>query len=85
MLIHLFIGLGLTFIGIVTLCNEDKLIQFERAIGRWLKGLFSKPEAVVAVIPKESEESKQARFETGAAAGNELYAMGGKYFEKEKQ
>ena len=76
MLFHLFIGLGLTFIGIVTLCNEEKLIQFERAVGRAFKRLFSKPEKVV-VIPCESEESKQARFETGAAAGNELYAMGG--------
>lgn len=76
MLIHLFIGLGLTFIGIVTLCNEDKLIQFERAVGRAIKRKFSKPEKVV-VLPGESEESKQARFATGAAAGNELYAMGG--------
>lgn len=76
MLIHLFIGLGLTFIGIVTLCNEDKLIQFERAVGRAFKRLFSKPEKVV-ILPGESEESKQARFATGAAAGNELYAMGG--------
>lgn len=77
MLIHLFIGLGLTFIGIVTLCNEDKLIQFERAVGRAIKRKFSKPEKVAAVLPGESEESKQARFATGAAAGNELYAMGG--------
>lgn len=79
MLIHLFIGLGLTFIGIVTLSNEDKLIQFERAVGRAIKRKFSKPEKVV-VIPgesEESEESKKARFATGAAAGNELYAMGG--------
>ena len=76
MLIHLFIGLGLTFIGIVTLCNEDKLIQFERAVGRAIKRKFSKPEKVV-VLPCESEESKQARFATGAAAGNELYGMGG--------
>jgi hypothetical protein len=77
MLIHLFIGLGLTFIGIVTICNEDKLIQFERAIGRQIKNkLFGKPEQVV-VIPGESEASKQARFATGAAAGNELYGMGG--------
>lgn len=77
MLFHLFIGLGLTFIGIVTLCNEEKLIQFERAIGRAFKRLFSKPEQVVAVLPKESEASKQARFATGAAAGDELYAMDG--------
>ena len=76
MLIHLFMGIGLTFIGIVTLCNEEKLIQFERAVGRAFKRLFSKPEKVV-VIPGDSEESKRARFATGAAAGNELYAMGG--------
>ena len=76
MLIHLFIGLGLTFVGIVPLCNEDKLIQFERAVGRAIKRKFSKPEKVV-VIPGESEESKKARFATGAAAGVELYAMDG--------
>lgn len=76
MLFHLFIGLGLTFVGIVTLCNEEKLIQFERAFGRAVKRKFSKPEKVV-VLPGESEASKKARFATGAAAGNELYAMGG--------
>lgn len=76
MLFQIVMGLCLTFIGVVTLCNEDKLIQIERAIGRAFKGLFSKPEKVV-VLPGESEESKQARFATGAAAGNELYAMGG--------
>lgn len=76
MLFQLIIGLGLTFIGVVTLCKEEKLIQFERAIGRAFKRKFSKPEKVV-VLPGESEESKQARFATGAAAGNELYAMGG--------
>ena len=84
MLFHLFMGLSLTFIGIVTLVNEDKLIQFGRAISRAIKELFGKTEQVI-VLPGESEESKQARFATGAAAGNELYAMGGKYFEKEKQ
>lgn len=76
MLLKLFFWLCLIGIGAYAICKEKKLIQFERAIGRAFKGLFSKPEKVV-ILPGESEESKQARFATGAAAGNELYAMGG--------
>lgn len=76
MLLQLFIGLCLIGFGAYVISKEDKLIQFERAIGRAFKRLFSKPEKVV-VLPGESEESKKARFATGAAAGNELYAMGG--------
>ena len=74
MLLQLFIGLCLIGIGAYAICKEDKFIQFERAIGRAIKRLFSKPEKVV-VLPGESEESKQARFATGAAAGNELWGM----------
>ena len=76
MLLKLFFWLCLIGIGAYAICKEKKLIQFERAIGRAFKRLFSKPEKVV-ILPGESEESKQARFATGAAAGNELYAMGG--------
>lgn len=76
MLFQLIFGVCLISIGAYAICKEDKFIQFERAFGRALKRLFSKPEKVV-VLPGESEESKQARFATGAAAGNELYAIGG--------
>ena len=76
MLFHLITGSCLIGIGVYAILKEDKFIQFERAIGRAFKRLFSKPEKVV-VLPGESEESKQARFATGAAAGDELYAMGG--------
>lgn len=74
MLFQLVIGLGLVGVGAYIISKEDKLIQFERAIGRAVKRLFAKPEKVV-VLPGESEESKQARFATGAAAGNELWGM----------
>lgn len=76
MLFQLIFGVCLISIGAYAIYKEDKFIQFERAFGRALKRLFSKPEKVV-VLPCESEESKQARFATGAAAGNELYAIGG--------
>ena len=72
MLFYLFMGICLTFIGVVTLVNEEKLIQFERAIGRAFKRLFSKPQAV-AVIPSETDAQKQARFNSGKLAGDELY------------
>ena len=40
MLIHLFIGLGLTFIGIVTLCNENKQTQPDVITGKALASLY---------------------------------------------
>ena len=76
MLLKLIFWLCLIGIGAYAIYKEEKLIQFERAIGRAIKELFGKTEQVI-VLPGESEESKQARFATGAAAGNELYAMGG--------
>jgi hypothetical protein len=76
MLLQLIFWISLIGIGAYAIYKEEKLIQFERAIVRAVKGLFSKPEKVVA-LPGESEASKQARFATGAAAGNELYSMGG--------
>lgn len=76
MLMQLIIGTSLIGVGVYAILNEEKFVQLERAIGKRIKRLFSKPERVV-VLPGESEESKQARFATGAAAGDELYAMGG--------
>lgn len=76
MLFQLIFGLCLIGVGVYAILKEDKFIQFERAVVEYIKRLLSKPEKVV-VLPRESEESKKARFETGASAANELYAMGG--------
>lgn len=76
MLLKLFFWLCLIGVGCYAISKEKELVRFERAIVKRIKRFLSKPEKVI-VLPGESEESKKARFETGAAAGNELYAMGG--------
>ena len=76
MLLQLIIGIGLISVGVYAILNEDKFVRFERAIVKRIKRHLSKPEKVI-VLPGESEESKKARFETGAIAANELYAMDG--------
>lgn len=76
MLGKLIFMLCLVALGCYLIIKEEKLAQFERDVLRAFKRLFSKPEKVV-VLPCESESSKQARFESGKAAGDELYAMDG--------
>lgn len=76
MLLKVIFWLCLIGVGCYAIYREKDLIQFERTIFKRIKRLLSKPEKVV-VLPGESEESKKARFETGASAANELYAMDG--------
>lgn len=76
MFFKLIFWLCLIAAGCYAIYKEKELAQFERAIVKRIKRGLSKPEKVI-VLPGESEESKQARFATGAAAGNELYAMDG--------
>lgn len=76
MLLKVIFWLCLIGAGCYAIYKEEELIQFEHAIVKRIKRFLSRPEKVV-VLPCESEESKKARFETGASAANELYAMGG--------
>ena len=61
-------------IGSYMIIHEEQIAQFERDVFKAIKRLFVKEKIVV--LPRESEQSKQARFESGKAAGDELY-MGG--------
>jgi hypothetical protein len=67
--------ISLVAIGCFLIIKEEQIAQFERRLFKAIKDMF-KPVNVV-VLPRESEASKQARFESGKAAGDELYAMGG--------
>ena len=67
--------ISLVAIGCYFIYKEEDLARFERKVFEAVKRLFRKPENVV-VLPRESEASKQARFNSGKAAGDELY-MGG--------
>lgn len=67
--------ISLVAIGCYAIYKEEQLARFERKVFEAVKSVFRKPEKVV-VLPGESEASKQARFESGKAAGDELY-MGG--------
>jgi hypothetical protein len=62
-------------IGCYLIIKEEQIAQFERDLFERIKSAcksFAQPEKVV-VLPKESEASKQARFNSGKAAGDELY------------
>lgn len=60
-------------IGVYVLRHEDKLIAFERRAWSYVKQLFNKRKQKIIVLPAESDEEKQARFDSGTKAGNELY------------
>ena len=70
--------LCLVSVGCYLIIKEEQIAQFERDLFERIKSIykaFLQPEKVV-VLPKESEESKQARFESGKIAGDELYMDG---------
>ena len=66
--------ISLVAIGCCLIIKEEQIAKFERNVFKAIKNMF-KPVSVV-VLPRESEASKQARFNSGKAAGDELY-MGG--------
>jgi hypothetical protein len=63
---------SLVAIGCYAIYKEEDLARFERRLFEAVKRFFCKPEKVV-VLPRESEASKQARFNSGKVAGDELY------------
>lgn len=72
---HIVILLVLSALGVYALRYEDKLIIVERRFVRFLNRIITpKPKIIVSRI--ESESEKQARFDSGAKAGNELYGEG---------
>lgn len=67
--------LCLVSVGCYLIIKEEQIAQFERDLFERVKKsckAFFEPVRTVA-LPKESEASKQARFESGKAAGDELY------------
>ena len=67
--------LCLISIGCYLIIKEEQIAQFERDLFKRIKKsckAFLEPVRIVA-LPKESEASKQARFNSGKVAGDELY------------
>lgn len=63
---------GLIAVGCHAILHEDKFIAFERRAFKWLKRKLFPTQVIV--VPGESEAHKQARFDSGVQAANELYA-----------
>lgn len=70
-----FIVIGLwTLAMFFCILHKPQLIEFERSVWNSFKDIFIKKN--VPTVPHESLEHRQARFNSGAEAGNELYAEG---------
>ncbi len=70
-----FIVIGLWTLAIMlTLIYGKKIDLFTRNVWVAFKEVFFKKN--VPAVQGETQEQKQARFDSGASAGNELYAEG---------
>ena len=63
--------LCLVSVGCYLIIKEEQIAQFERRLFKAIKDMFKSVDVVV--LPRESEASKQARFNSGKVAGDELY------------